>query len=128
MFCKIKKSLSNLSKLSGGVYSDEEPKSETSESKSEPKAEPKLESWSESAILATVSLTRFENEMGPFQEDQKVNGDAAAAAVAAPDCPSDDKAAEKKAEAAPAAEKEGKDGKPAKKKKPVKKTIPAWAR
>ena len=127
MFCKIKKSLSNLSKLSGGVYSDEEPKSETSESKSEPKAEPKLESWSESAILATVSLTRFENEMGPFQEDQKVNGDAAA--VAAPDCPSDDKVAEKKAEAAPAAAaEEGKDGKPSKKKKPVKKTIPAWAR
>ena len=125
MLGKIKKSLSNLSKLSGGVYSDEEPKSETSD----PKAEPKMESGSEpapAAILASVSLAKIENEMGPFQEDKQVNGDPLAGAASS-DSPSDDKAAEKKAEAAPAAT-EGKDGKPAKKKKPVKKTIPAWAR
>ena len=123
MLGKIKKSLSNLSKLSGGVYSDEEPKSETSKPKSEPKTEPKLESGSEPAILASVSLTKIEIEMGPFQADQQVNGDAAAAS----DSPSNEKAAEKKPVAAPAAA-EGKDGEPAKKKKPVKKTIPAWAR
>ena len=53
-----------------------------------------------------------------FQEDKQVNGDAS-------DSPAEDKAAEMKAEAGPS---EGKDEKPAKKKKPVKKTIPAWAR
>ena len=119
MLGKIKKSLSNLSKLSGGVYSDEEPKSETSK----PNSEPKLESGSEPAIVASVSLTKIEIEMGPFQADQQVNGDAAATSGS----PSDEKAAEKKPVAALAAA-EGKDGEPAKKKKPVKKTIPAWAR
>ena len=53
-----------------------------------------------------------------FQEDKQVNGDVS-------DSPADDKAAEKTAEAGSS---EGKDEKPAKKKKPVKKTIPAWAR
>ena len=57
-------------------------------------------------------------EFDMFQEDKQVNGDAS-------DSPADDKAAEKTAEAGPS---EGKDEKPAKKKKPVKKTIPAWAR
>ena len=47
----IKKSLSNLSKLSGGVYMDEEPKSEVSGTKSESKSEPKMESNSAPASV-----------------------------------------------------------------------------
>ena len=44
MLGTIKKSLSNLSKLSGGVYMDEEPKSEASGTKSESKSKPKMDS------------------------------------------------------------------------------------
>jgi len=217
MLGTIKKSLSNLSKLSSGVYMDEEPKSEASGTKSgsksepkmdsapaipasvslveieknmdvseledteqfnggpptdkkgkrgrgrpkkslstnamaEPKSKPKMESDSAPAIPASISFIEMENTMGPIKfeetkdstgdpptaikgkrgrgrpkksnstkavkkEDKQVNGDAS-------DSPADDKAAEKTAEAGPS---EGKDEKPAKKKKPVKKTIPAWA-
>ena len=144
MLGKIKKSLSNLSKLSGGVYTDEEPKSETPELKPKPKdepksetsdlepklkSEPKSEPSSQPAIPATDSLAEIEKEMGPFQVDVKqVNGDPLADGAAASDSPPDDKAAEKKAESAPAVTADGKDEKQAKKKKPAKKTIPAWAR
>ena len=78
--------------------------------------------------LPTVSLQKlgFESDKGPFQ-DKPVNGDAADSTGSAPK----DKDPEKKAESAPAAAANGKDAEPTqpiKKKKPVKKTIPAWAR
>merc|ERR1719229_1458318 len=118
----------------------------------EPKSKPKIEPDSAPAIPASISFIEMENTMGPIKfeetkdsngdpptaikgkrgkgrpkkfdstkavkkEDKQVNGDAS-------DSPADDKAAEKTAKAGPL---EGKDEKPAKKKKPVKKTIPAWA-
>ena len=76
--------------------------------------------------LPTVSLQKleFQNDTGPFQ-DMPVNGDAADSTGSAPK----DKDLEKKAESAPVAAADGKDAEPTKKKKkPVKKTIPAWAR
>ena len=72
-------------------------------------------------ILASDSVLRLRGyiDFVMFQEDKQINGDASDSPAA------DDKAAEKTAEAGPS---EGKDEKAAKKKKPVKKTIPAWAR
>ena len=78
MLGTIKKSLSNLSKLSGGVYMDEEPKSEASGTKSESKPEPKMESDSAPAIPASVFYGRVEIEkkMDPseLEDTEQFNG------------------------------------------------------
>ena len=72
MLGTIKKSLSNLSKLSGRVYIDEEPKSEASGTKSEPK----MESDSAPAIPASVSLVEIEKNMDPseLEDTEQFNG------------------------------------------------------
>ena len=79
MLGKIKKSLSNLSKLSGGVYTDEEPKSEAAETKAESKSEPiqpNMESDSAPGISASISLVEIENKMDPleFEDTEQFNG------------------------------------------------------